>query len=111
MTTTTCDLAPSPARTGGRNGTVDLVRLLAAAVIVLFHAHAPAGVFMTPAVAAFAAILAYNACKGSASGPAVLARRARRDLQPFAVWLAIFMALRVGGAIHSGGAVLPSLTG
>lgn len=87
-----------------RNGSIDLVRLIAAAVIVLFHARAPGGIFMTPAVAAFSAILALNACNRiQIAGGAV--QRARRFLQPFLIWAALFGLLRSLDAFLSGEAV------
>lgn len=87
-----------------RNGSIDLMRLLAAAVIVLFHARAPGGFFMTPAVAAFSAILAFNACnRPQTAGGA--AQRARRFLQPFLIWAALFGLLRSFDALLSGEAV------
>ncbi len=106
------DAGPATATglTRDRNGTIDLVRLLAAAIIVLFHAHAPGGLFMTPAVAAFTAILAFNAGT-SVHRTGAGARRFRRYLQPFAVWVGIFVMLRSLDAVLSGASVASALTG
>lgn len=79
-----------------RNGSIDLLRLVAACVIVLFHAHAPGEQFMVPAVAAFTAIASYNACAATIPLDLVnFGRKARRYLQPFAIWFLIYLALRL----------------
>lgn len=109
MTLTDITSATPTDRTRGRNGTIDLLRLLAAAIIVLFHARAPGGLFMTPAVAAFTAILAYNACR-SEQRAGSSASRIRRFLQPFAVWVGIFVVLRSLDALLSGEPVAAALT-
>lgn len=101
MTVSDTALAAPISYVRARNGSIDLMRLIAAAVIVLFHARAPGGVFMTPAVAAFSAILAFNACNRAPSASSS-AQRARRFLQPFLIWVALFGLLRSLDAFLSG---------
>lgn len=110
MTLTDTALAARAPDAQARNGTIDLVRLFAAVIIVLFHARAPGGLFMAPAVAAFAAILAFNACN---SRPVTggMTRRANRYLRPFMAWLAVFVVLRSGDAVLSGESVVDTLLG
>jgi len=88
----------------GRNATLDVLRLAAAVVIVLFHAHAPGGQYMNAAMAVFTALMGYLAMaeRGAEPVPAVLRRRAGRLLRPFAIWAAFYAALRLADAWMTG---------
>jgi hypothetical protein len=49
----------------GYNATVDYLRMIAAILIVLFHAHAPAGQFSVASVGVFAVFLAFFALRSA----------------------------------------------
>lgn len=94
----------SAVATGGRNATLDLLRLAAAFVIVLFHAGAPGGQYMNAAMAVFTALMGYLAMaeRGAEPVTSILRRRARRLLRPFAIWAALYAALRLADAWMTG---------
>lgn len=81
---------------GARNGTLDLLRFAAAIAIVLFHAKAPGGWLVTPALTLFTVILTYQAGV-AAERPFGLMLRQRSDrlLRPFAIWVTIYGLLRL----------------
>ncbi len=91
----------------GYNPTVDYLRMIAAILIVLFHAHAPAGEFSVASVGIFAVFFAFftlNSARGEAAADTVRARAARL-LRPWATWSALYAALILGGALTSGESV------
>ncbi len=83
-----------------RNASLDMLRLAAAFVIVLFHAGSPGGQVMPAAMAIFAALLGYFARADRSDLPvaARVSKRADRLLRPFLVWGAFYAALRVADA-------------
>jgi surface polysaccharide O-acyltransferase-like enzyme len=98
------------ARTPGyRNGSTDALRFAAALVIVLFHAKLPVGGAMAAAMGVFTTLLACHAAAGHGSVAQVLRSRFDRMIRPFAVWAAIYAALRMADAIASGRPVMPDL--
>jgi fucose 4-O-acetylase-like acetyltransferase len=98
------------ARTPGRrNGGIDALRFAAALVIVLFHAKLPVGGTMAAAMGVFTALLACHAAAARGSVGQVLRSRFDRLIRPFAVWAAIYAALRMADAVVSGRPVLPDL--
>jgi fucose 4-O-acetylase-like acetyltransferase len=92
-----------------RNGAVDALRFLAALVIVLFHAKLPVGGMMAAAMGVFTALLACHAATGQEPMGQVVRRRFDRLIRPFAVWAAIYAALRMTDAAASRRDVLPDL--
>lgn len=83
-----------------RNAALDLLRLGAALVIVLFHAKSPGAGWMPAAMGLFTALTACLAMTGrdKASFGAVARQRARRLLRPFAIWAAVYLGLRLADA-------------
>lgn len=97
--------SPGAASAATRNGAVDALRLAAAVVIVLFHADAPGGSWMSAAMGVFTALLTYYVANGARDGlPALGAIRARagRLLLPFLLWFAISVALLTADALVGG---------
>lgn len=84
-----------------RNAALDLLRLAAALVIVLFHAKSPGGGWMPAAMGVFTALMAVLAMTGRDRGSlgAAARRRAGRLLRPFAIWAAIYLGLRLADAV------------
>lgn len=104
---------PPPRPVGARavrNAGLDLLRLAAALVIVLFHAHAPGGALMPAALGLFAAMLGLFAAEGAADFAPLARRRAGRLLRPFAIWAAFYAALRLADAVAAHQPLLPTLT-
>lgn len=105
----------SPAARNGagaeRNAGLDLLRLAAALVIVLFHAKAPGGGLMPAALGVFAALLGLLAMAGAGRGgfDALIRRRAGRLLRPFLLWAAFYLGLRLVDAVAAHEPVLPTL--
>jgi hypothetical protein len=95
---------PSPAADdapAGRNAALDLLRLAAALVIVLFHAKSPGAGWMPAAMGLFTALMACLARTGRVGGSvgAAARRRPGRLLRPFAIWAAIYFGLRLADAV------------
>lgn len=87
-----------------RNAGLDLLRLGAAAIIVLFHAKAPGGALMPAALGVFAAMLGDLAMEGAPRGPfaQIVRKRADRLLRPFLLWAALYLGLRLADAAAGG---------
>lgn len=104
----------SPHRAGlDRNAGLDLLRLVAALVVVLFHAKAPGGGLMPAALGIFAAILGLLAMAGAdrAGFDDFVRRRARRLLRPFLIWATVYLVLRLADAAAAQEPLLPTLAG
>lgn len=91
---------PAVASPAGRNAALDLLRLAAALVIVLFHAKSPGGAWMPAAMGLFTGLTAFLAMTGRDRGslPEVAWRRADRLLRPFALWAAFYLGIRLADA-------------
>lgn len=89
---------------GERNATLDILRLVAALVIVLFHAKSPGGEFMPAAMAVFSALMAYFAMADRGDQPfgTVVGKRGDRLLRPFLIWGAFYALIRIGDALAGG---------
>lgn len=85
----------------GRNAALDLLRLAAALVIVLFHAKSPGAAWMPAAMGFFTALTACLAMTGRDRGTfgAAARQRARRLLRPFAIWAVFYLGLRLADAV------------
>jgi len=96
-----------------RNAGLDLLRLAAALVIVLFHAKAPGGALMPAALGVFAAMLGLLAMAGADRGGfgALVRRRAGRLLRPFLLWATFYLGLRLVDAAAAQEPILPTLAG
>lgn len=94
-----------------RNASLDMLRLAAAFIIVLFHAKAPGGQMMPAAMAIFAALLGYFALagRGERSFAALVRKRSDRLLRPFLIWGAFYATLRVADARAAHEPVLDTL--
>lgn len=97
----------------GRNAGLDLLRLAAALVIVLFHAKAPGGALMPAALGIFAATLGLLAMAGADRGgfDSLVRRRAGRLLRPFLLWAAVYLGLRLADAAATHEPLLPAIAG
>lgn len=102
-------LPPPPLQAGAaplaeRNAALDILRLAAALVIVLFHAKAPGGALMPAAMGVFTAMAGHLAMTGRDPGPlaATARRRGHRLLRPLAVWGTLYLGLRLADAAASG---------
>lgn len=107
-------LLVSPHRAGpDRNAGLDLLRLVAALVVVLFHAKAPGGELMPAALGIFAAVLGFLAMAGADRGgfDDLVRRRASRLLRPFLIWAAVYLGLRLADAAATQEPLLPTLAG
>lgn len=95
----------------GRNATVDLLRLAAAFVIVLFHARAPGGQYMDAAMAVFTALTGHFAMTAGRALPwmTLLHQRTDRLLRPFLIWATFYLALHLADAAAQGEPVRDAL--
>jgi hypothetical protein len=95
------DTPDATTRYAGRNASLDVLRLAAAFVIVLFHAKSPGGQFMPMAMAVFTAIMGYLALGDHGDRPfaALVRKRAYRLLRPLLIWGAFYAALRIADAV------------
>ena len=87
----------------GYNATVDYLRMLAAILIVLFHAGAPAGGFSVAAVGVFAFFFAFFTLRSvrAEATDTPIRNKARRLLRPWLTWSLLYAALILGGALTS----------
>lgn len=94
-----------------RNASVDVLRLAAAFVIVLFHAKSPGGQLMPAAMAIFAALLGYFALADRSDQRLAMLVRKRSDrlLRPFLIWGVFYAALRIADARAAHEPVLDTL--
>lgn len=93
-----------------RIASIDVVRFLAAIVIVLFHAKLPVGPAMTASLGFFTATVAFFAA-GSLGTPRspLLRRRVTRLLVPFAIWTGIMLAMKVADSLLTAEPLIPEL--
>lgn len=95
----------TPSKKSSYNPTVDYVRIIAAFVIVLFHAHAPGWQFGEAAVGYFIVVMTiftWRAASRIATLGAYTRSRATRILRPWAYWSVIYAALITAKAIVAG---------
>lgn len=87
----------------GHSPAVDCLRMIAAILIVLFHAHAPAGQFSVASVGVFAFFLAFFALRSARSRNGFVSIRSRsaRLLRPYLTWSLLYAALILAGALTS----------
>ncbi len=85
----------------GRKASLDVLRLAAASIIVLFHAKSPGGQFMPAAMAIFTAIMGYLAIGDRSDRPfaSIIRKRAYRLLRPLMIWAAFYATLRIADAV------------
>ncbi len=108
---TSAGIAATTTRYPERNATLDLLRLLAAYVIVLFHAKSPGAQFMPAAMAIFAGALGYLAMgyRGDDALAAIVRKRTLRLIRPLLIWGSIYASMQVVDAVQSHEPVLQTL--